>query len=293
MSTLETKLFTQIPDIESKEGSIFTEYINRFFKRLVDTRDDYPAHWQTLLQGLKEIHTIKRNTIHFGPEYHIGEENPFTVSILFIDYAETNFGSRRDFVLLIKNQFGEIVGDCFQPTNFDKKSNSIEANGLICMDPKNRGGAAPLTLVLWHILQTEANIKNSEVKWIFRNSNYESLQALNVKYNKTKDEFLLPKIRDMQAQQQRWQAMYGFHGKFNVDKDSIKRLFPKDQEPYENLESIKDIKLARVEDEKGQSYPKLLAYKTIIGDKDKQSLRALRLAELESLFTSKTKVIVQ
>ena len=87
MGSPETRSFLQEPTVakgakrlpvleaEVKEEIVSAKGMDRFFKRLVDTRDDYSAHWRTLLQGLKEIHETKQGAIHLDLSIVSGKKN--------------------------------------------------------------------------------------------------------------------------------------------------------------------------------------------------------------------------
>jgi hypothetical protein len=73
----------------AQEGTgteITSQQMDEYFKLLVDSRNNYPDHWQQLTEQLKELHTANPDNIRFGPTYRIGAEHPVTVMTMFFDY---------------------------------------------------------------------------------------------------------------------------------------------------------------------------------------------------------------
>jgi hypothetical protein len=195
--------------------------------------------------------------------------------------------------LIAQDENGNVIGDWYQTTGLNQSSDTIETNGLLVVNQKNQGGAMPINLTAWHLLQVEANHKNADLEWPFHNSNQESLNELLEQYRKTKDESLQPKIRDMRRQQERWQAMYGPGGKLAVGKDGAKHLKSQDEKPYDDLESIEEITLERIDDDSGLTHPHMVSYRAVDEPVAKETLRLRHLAELQALLQPKKREMVQ
>ncbi len=271
------------PMIETQKEKILTiSEMANFFNSLVETSDDYPLHYKTLMKGLDDLHS--RGFLKFGPKYNY-ENRKLNMFTMYVDYGDNITTSHRNFIVLTKDESGNIVGDFYQPTIFNKKSSEITANGIIATDTENsKGISMPTSLVTWNLLQLEANTKNSEVSWFLQNSNLTKLQSLRSEYQKTENNSLLKEINTLEQQQKRWQSVYGPKGKLDVGENEIKKIFPKDQEPYEDFDSLESISLQRVENDDGYSFPKILNFQASMSDEEKERSQNDKNIEFKELL---------
>lgn len=121
-----------------------------------------------------------------------------------------NVGNQRLY-LIAKDSSDHVVGT--RVTTLFQLGNKIEARSIIKVINKGGGYATPVDEAFQQQLQDIANRHQMPVVWCVTNQNLERLEEYRAGQSINKQV-----LRNMEQEQERWQALYGDGGKFGIVK---------------------------------------------------------------------------
>lgn len=199
---------------------------------------DYLAELNFIYERLKKQ---KSADIRFGPRYHMNTSagNPLAFDTAVITMKKN---LRRNYLVFARDQSGNITGH--ETLIMDRMSNGfLKVEGTIATAHRGQGIAMPIDLVAEDLLQREASFMNEEMLWVVSNHNAVVLRDLKFRYRRNPSEELSRQVQEKTAEQERWLAVFGLHGKRGFGARGEK--FIKPQSDRVDLELVDKVALRR------------------------------------------------
>ncbi|PJE77146.1 hypothetical protein COV05_00860 [Candidatus Uhrbacteria bacterium CG10_big_fil_rev_8_21_14_0_10_48_16] len=187
-------------------------------------RPPVPEQWrEEILEDVERIKTIPEPVLKRGPIYETRTKmgkvlqcETYEIDLEEARKAENegipglNIGNQRLY-LIAKDSSDHVVG--IRTTSLFHLQNKIDARSIIKVIHKGGGYATPIDEAFQQQLQDIANRHQMPVVWYVTNQNLERLEEYRTERSVNKQI-----LRNMEQEQERWQALYGDGGKFGIVK---------------------------------------------------------------------------
>lgn len=201
---------------EAKEARDFTKIVGHMVKKL-----------EVYSEALQD-------KVQFGPQYQVttsqGEElSIHTIVLLNAELHSGRTRAHKTILFVAYGRSGHVVG--FRDTELRKAAQSlvpqaVNAVGEIVTAVRGRGIATAIELAHFDFLQREADRSRCEITYHVDNVNLQEL------FDTRDDTRVQPAakrvlVQNLEAEQDRWQALYGPSGKLGFDYSGERTWYPR------------------------------------------------------------------
>lgn len=223
-----------------------------------NTERSYRNYQEYLLYGKKnalgEVHRLVEavgiDSISFGPTYLITTSKGEDLQLLTL-YAIGSFHNDRidvvekKLVILACDEDGEVVGLRNAGIKY-LGENEAEVVGDITTFRRESGISIPIEFAYFDLLQREADISGRSVVVQVENGSLERLTDLKDQREKRDDDNYEALIQQIDAEQERWQTLYGPNGLLTFDEEGTRSFSRSWEDLYAmDLRQIKTVSLVR------------------------------------------------
>ncbi|MFT7183816.1 MAG: hypothetical protein ACI9QC_000139 [Oceanicoccus sp.] len=184
------------------------------------------TEWEeSLHRSQSTLDSVDPEQLHEGPAFEAqtkqGEKLNVTTRFYYfkgMDFSPSDtLKNGLRLYMFARDETGQIVGTRVASI-FQLNPKTLECKSKIIVRDKGQGLASPIEETFIQTLQHIANTENKRVIWKVENQNLEKLEAY-----RAQDSNDPLKLAGMEAEQERWQYLYGENGKFGISRN--RRIF--------------------------------------------------------------------
>lgn len=195
---------------------------------------EYRSRMEEILAELEKVRQADEKYLNVGPTYHLqtSKGGALIVDSIYFDFKDKSRRQHRKYYLIAQDTGGQIVGD--RSTDIMQLEFNGEkyarADGMLATGKRGGGIATAIESTHLNLLEKEARQLGLRIDWHISNRNLEDLQELREEFRLSPSEELDNQIKEKEAEQRRWQAVYGNGGKLGFDNSGTKTFSQEDPE---------------------------------------------------------------
>lgn len=211
------------------------------------------SEWEESLgRSQSTLDSVEPALLHEGPSFEVqtkqGQRLNVSTQFYYFEGADFTPSSTLEnglrLYMFAKNEQGQVV-ETRVASIFQINQKTLECKSKIIVREKGQGLASPIEEAFIQTLQHIADTENKRVIWKVENQNLERLEAYRGQEGADPT-----RLAELEAEQARWQYLYGEGGKFGISKG--KRIFEPTELPIHGLREITHEALEQVQAPEGK-----------------------------------------